>query len=110
MKVHAVACAILIGITSAPAVAGPTNWSRAALFGDVVVRPPRGIPHARPIGRSAAMMPFPRARPGAAPPLASAAAKADSPPATGAPAAPDARPADNDAKAPQSFPPAVGFE
>jgi hypothetical protein len=110
MKVHAVACAILIGVTSAPAFAGPTNGSRAPLFGDVVVRPPRAIPHVR--GRSAAMMPFPRARPGAAPALAPAAAQGDSSPATGAAAAPAARPADSDtaAKVPQSFPPAVGLE
>src|SRR5262249_10641601 len=74
-KGHAVACAVLIGLASTPAVAGHINWPRAGLFGDVVVRPPRAIPNPRAIGRSAVVMP--RARPAAAPAAAPVAIKAD---------------------------------
>jgi hypothetical protein len=112
MKVHGVACAILIGVISTPAIAGQTKWSRAPLFGDVVVRPPRGIPHPRYVARSAAVMPFPRARPAAAPAAAPVAIKADGSVATSTPSAPIDRAHEGDAptKAPTSFPPAVGFE
>jgi len=110
MKVHAVACAILIGLASTPADAGHINWSRAGLFGDVVVRPKRAIPHPRLIGRSAVVMP--RARPAAAPASAPVAVKTDDPVTTGTPSAPTDRPHEGDAPATAAptFPPAVGFE
>jgi hypothetical protein len=120
MKVRLAACAILIGIGSWPAYVGElqANPVRARLFGDIIVRPPRAIPNPRPrFGPTAAMMPFPRARPAVAPAPEPVAAKPD--PGASAPVAPAnaaSPPLPNDAsaaaapKTAPTFPPVVTFE
>jgi hypothetical protein len=120
MRIRLAACAILIGIGSSPVLVGQlhANPVRSRLFGDIIVRPPRAIPGLRPaLGHSAAMMPFPRVRPAAAPPPEPAAAKAaPGPSAAVAPAQATAPSSANDGDAPialktaPTFPPVVTFE
>jgi hypothetical protein len=68
MKFTVAFCAVLIGTgigcTSAPAAPARTA-SASNPFDDVVVRPPRSIPHVRPAHAAAA--PVPRPKPAASP-------------------------------------------
>jgi hypothetical protein len=75
MKFTVAFCAVLIGIGCTAAPAAPARTASASNpFDDVVVRPPRAIPHARPAHAAAA--PLPRPKPAAAP---AAPAQASSP-------------------------------
>jgi hypothetical protein len=107
MQVRTAAFILLVCFASGEALAGQGRARLGSyLFGDYVVRPPRAIPHARSLGRSAmaAVTPLPRARPAAAQPEAGIAVVSEPASAVRAPEGRSGQPAE------AGFPPVVTLE
>jgi hypothetical protein len=75
MKFVVAFCAVLIGIGCGSALGAPARTASASNpFDEVIIRPPRAIPHAGPTHAAAA--PLPRPKPAASPSVAAPAAAA----------------------------------